>query len=255
MHPFHRIGGGEGQFAGEHLVEGDPQGVEIAAEIDRPVHPAGLFGGHVGERPGDHLRRRRGLALARQTRGDAEAHEPDLAGDRVHQNIRRLDVLVDEAALVNLTKRRSDADREAQKRRDLPGPPHEPQQGLAAGVLDQERKPPLVRLQPQGPGGPGRIELLSQCIGVLQPREGFGRGLRRRGHGGEERERFAIPHASGQDELPVLPKSFSRMSGRSRHARASGAGLIAETTAGRSMVEAATVPDLIEAARRKQTVR
>ena len=66
VHPFHRIGGGEGQFAREHLVEGDPQGVEIAAEIDRPVHPAGLFGGHVGERPGDHLRRRRGLALARQ---------------------------------------------------------------------------------------------------------------------------------------------------------------------------------------------
>ena len=80
---------------------------------------------------------------------------------------------------MNLSKRRSDADREAQKRRDLPGPPHEPQQGLAAGVLAQERKPPLVRLQPQWPGCPGRIELLSQCIGVLQPREGFGRGLRR----------------------------------------------------------------------------
>ena len=104
MHPFHRIGGGEGQFAGQHLVEGDAQGVEVAAEIDRPVHPAGLFGGHVGERPGDHLRRRRGLALARQTRGNAEAHEPDLAGDRVHQNVRRLDVLVDEAALVNLSQ-------------------------------------------------------------------------------------------------------------------------------------------------------
>ena len=78
VHPFHRIGGGEGQFAGEHLVEGDAQGVEIAAEIDRPVHPARLFGGHVGERPGDHFRRRRRLALARQTRGDAKAGEPDL---------------------------------------------------------------------------------------------------------------------------------------------------------------------------------
>ena len=86
---------------------------------------------------------------------------------------------MDEAALVNLSKRRGDADREAQKRRDLQGLPEEPQQGLAAGVLHQERKPPLVKLQPQGPGGPGRIELLSQRIGVLQPREGFRRGLRR----------------------------------------------------------------------------
>jgi hypothetical protein len=55
----------------------------------------------------------------------------------VHQNIRRLDILVDEAALMNLSKRRSDADGEAQKRRNLPGPPQELQQGLATGVLDQ----------------------------------------------------------------------------------------------------------------------
>ena len=63
---------------------------------------------------------------------------------------------------------------EAQKRRNRQGLPEEPQQGLAAGVLAQERKPPLVRLQPYGPGGPGRIELLSQRIGVLQPRDGLG---------------------------------------------------------------------------------
>ena len=77
VHPLHRIGGGEGKFAGQHLVEGDAERIEIAAGIDRAVHPAGLFGRHVGERPGDHLRRRGGLALARQTRGDAEAGEPD----------------------------------------------------------------------------------------------------------------------------------------------------------------------------------
>src|SRR3984957_13998507 len=122
MHPFHRIGCGEGQFARQHLVEGHAQSVEIAAEIDRPIHPTRLFGGHVGECPGDHLRRRRGLALTWQTRGDAKAYEPDLAGDGVDQNIRRTDVLMDEAALVNLTKRRSDADGEAQKRRNLPRP-------------------------------------------------------------------------------------------------------------------------------------
>ena len=179
VHPFHRVGGGEGQFARQHLVEGDPERVEIAAGVDRPIHPAGLFGGHVGERPRDHLRRRRGLALAWQARGDAKAHEPDLAGDGIHQKVRRLDVLMDEAALVNLGKRGSNADRKAQKRGDLQGPSHEPQQGLPAGVLDQERRPALVRFQPQGPGRPGRIERLSQRMGALQPRQGLGRGLRR----------------------------------------------------------------------------
>ena len=174
VHPFHRISGGEGQFARQHLIEGHAQRVEVAAGIDRPVHPPGLFGRHVGERPGDHLRRRRGLALAWQTRGDAKAGQPGVAGDGVHQNIRRLDVLMDEAALVNLSQRRSDADGEAQKRHDLGGLPQELQQGLPTGVLHQKRKPPLVKFQPQRPGGPGRIELLSQRIGVLKPRQGFG---------------------------------------------------------------------------------
>ena len=48
-----------GKTAGEHLVERDAERVEVAAGIDRAVHPPGLFGGHVGERPGDHLGRRR----------------------------------------------------------------------------------------------------------------------------------------------------------------------------------------------------
>ena len=57
VHPLHRIGRGERQWAREHLVEGDAERVEIAAGVDRPVHPSGLFGRHVGERAGDDLRR------------------------------------------------------------------------------------------------------------------------------------------------------------------------------------------------------
>jgi hypothetical protein len=38
-----------------------------------------------------------------------------LAGCGVHQNIRRLDVLMDEAALVDLSKGHGDADGETQK--------------------------------------------------------------------------------------------------------------------------------------------
>jgi hypothetical protein len=78
-----------------------------------------LFGSHVGERSGNDLRRRRVLALAWQTRGDAKAGKPGVAVDGIHQNIRRLDVLMDEAALVNLNNRRGDAHREAQKHRNL----------------------------------------------------------------------------------------------------------------------------------------
>ena len=72
MDPFHRIGRAERQCAGEHLIERDAERIEVAAGIDRAVHPSGLFGGHVGERAGDGLGRLGRLALARQTRGDAE---------------------------------------------------------------------------------------------------------------------------------------------------------------------------------------
>ena len=78
MDPLHRIGGGERQRAGEHLVEGDAERIEIAAGVDRAVHSSGLFGRHVGERAGDDLGRLGRLPLARQARGDAEPGEPHL---------------------------------------------------------------------------------------------------------------------------------------------------------------------------------
>ena len=79
VHPFHGIGRGERQGAGEHLVKRDAERVEVAAGIDRAVHPSGLFGCHVGERAGDGLGRVGRLALARKARGDAEPGEPALA--------------------------------------------------------------------------------------------------------------------------------------------------------------------------------
>jgi hypothetical protein len=57
VHPFHRVRGHKGQGTGEHFVQGDPERIEIAPGIDRTVHTPGLFGRHVGERPGDELGR------------------------------------------------------------------------------------------------------------------------------------------------------------------------------------------------------
>ncbi len=143
VHPLHRIGGGEGQLARQHLVEGDAQGIEIAAGIDRPVHPAGLFRRHVGERPGDHLRRRGGLVLARQTRGDAEARQPHAAGCRVHQDICRLDVLVDEASLMHLAERPRERDRDAQELRYSSGRPSSRSSGSPPGSSSTSVMRPL----------------------------------------------------------------------------------------------------------------
>ena len=65
VHPLHRIGRGERQKAREHLVERDAERVEVAAGIDRTIHPSGLFGRHVGECTGDRFRRLGRLSLTR----------------------------------------------------------------------------------------------------------------------------------------------------------------------------------------------
>ena len=132
MDPFHGIGGREGQRPGQHLVEGDAQGVEIAAGIDRAIHPAGLLRRHIGKAAGDDLGRRRRLALARQPRGDAEAGQADIAGG-VDEQIFRLDVLVDEAAPMQLPQRRRQRNGEAEEARQLKRLPQDPVEGFAAG--------------------------------------------------------------------------------------------------------------------------
>ena len=154
-----------------------PRAVEIAPGIDRPVHAAGLFGRHVGERPGDHLGRLGGLALARQTRGDAEAGQPDRAGRGVHEDVGRLDVLVDEAPLVELAQRGRQADGHAQERRNLPRLSQEPIERLAAGVLEHEHRPTLATNQRERPSRPVGVKLVPKRIFVLKPLQDSWNGM------------------------------------------------------------------------------
>ena len=55
--PFQGVGRVKWQRARKHLIQGDAQGVKIAAGIDRTIHAAGLLGRHVGQRAGNDLRR------------------------------------------------------------------------------------------------------------------------------------------------------------------------------------------------------
>ena len=118
VHPFHRIGGGKGQRPRQHLVEGDAEGVQITARIDRAVHSPGLLRRHVGESSGDLLGRLGVGVLARQTGGNAEAGEPDGATRHIYQDVRRLDVLMNESVRVRLAQRPRERDPDAQERRD-----------------------------------------------------------------------------------------------------------------------------------------
>ena len=163
VHPFHGIGGGERQDAREHLVKRDAERVEIAAGIDRAVHPSGLLGRHVGERAGDGLGRLGRLAFARQARGDAEAGEPDFVGSVIRPGCWRLDVFVDEAALVKLAREpRRCRSRGARTRPTSMGAPSRRSSGSPPGSSSTSMVRPPSRYKLQRPHRPGTVELILQ---------------------------------------------------------------------------------------------
>src|SRR5260370_9785770 len=112
--PRRGVGGGEWQRAGEHLVKGDAQRVEIAAGINRAIHAAGLLGCHIGERAGNNLGRYGRLALARQLGCNSESSEPDVIGI-VDEHIPRLDVLMYEAMPMDMAERCRQANSDTQE--------------------------------------------------------------------------------------------------------------------------------------------
>ena len=180
MHPLQRIGGAERQSAREHLVQGDAQRVEVAARIDRAVHPASLFRRHVSERAGNDLRRRGRLALVRQPGRDPESGEPDVA-EVVDKHVRRLDVFVDHPVAVDLTEGCHQADRDAQNACQLERVPRsaikDPIQGFAARVLEHEHRPPFVTSECHGQEGPRRIKFGRERVFMLEPPKALRRWL------------------------------------------------------------------------------
>jgi len=160
VHPLHGIDRSERQGAREHLEERDAQRVEVAAGIDRAVHSAGLFGGHVGEGAGDGLGRLGRRSLSKQPRGDAEPGEPDFVGHAVDEDIGRLDVLMDEAAPMRLAESARNADGQAQEASRLQGYADQRAERLTVRILEHQHGPTAVAHELQRPHRPCPVQLI-----------------------------------------------------------------------------------------------
>ena len=86
---------------------------------------------------------------------------------------------MNEAPAVESAERNREADGHAQKLGQLERVPHKTLEDLAARILEQEHRPPLVIHQSQGPRRPGRLQRIRNCIGVLEPRHNCRRGMLR----------------------------------------------------------------------------
>src|SRR5580698_1317998 len=171
VNPFQRIGSSEWKRAGKHLVQGDAQRVEIAASIDRAIHAPGLFRGHVGEGARNGLGRGRRLALARQPGRDAKAGEPYLIR-AVGKYVLRLDVFVDQPALVSVAERRCQVSGKAQKmhqiERLLLALLKNAVERLAARVGENQDCPPFLTRERQRLGSPRGLQFGGERVFVLE---------------------------------------------------------------------------------------
>src|SRR5215472_15920049 len=107
--------------------------------------------------------------LARQTRGNAEAGEPGRAARHVHQDIRWLDVLVDQAPPMDVLERRSDSEGDMQDLSYLKRPPQQPVERLAARICEHQGRAILALRERQRPRRPARVQFSAERVFMLEP--------------------------------------------------------------------------------------
>ena len=115
VHPADRVAGREREPAGEQLIVGDAERVQIGSTVDGAVHAPGLLGRDIREGLLEQALRARGGLLARHPRGGAEVGDLDPAGLGIEEDAARVEVLVNEPAAVDVPDRGRHRDREREK--------------------------------------------------------------------------------------------------------------------------------------------
>jgi len=102
----------------------------------------------------------RRLPFARETRGEAEPGQPHLAGRLVEQDVRWLDIFVNEPALVKSAESGGNSDGEAQKASHLHGRADQPVDRLTPLVFEHQRRPTGFAYEVQRAHRPRPVEFV-----------------------------------------------------------------------------------------------
>lgn len=182
--------------AGEHLVEGDAERVEVGAVVGRPVGASGLLGRQVGQ---GALEGRAALLRRGEAGGQAEVAELDHPGVEVDEHVGRLDVLVDHLGGVDLPEDVGQRGGGAQEGLDLHSLlADDRRQRQPAEVLEHEADPVPEPLDAEGMDDPGQAQLAGDVVLLTQPGDVLGRRVLT----GQELDdhRRAVGAAPGADE-------------------------------------------------------
>jgi hypothetical protein len=145
--------------ARQHFMESDAQRIIIGAAIYSPIHPARLFRRHVRQRAFQQTGIDRLLFLPLQYGGQAEINEPEFSAGAVQQEVARIDILVDDAAAMDVADDGRPLDGEIQKRCDIRSAGRDDfRRRPAVECLQYQRPAIMLLLQGIGPGNPSRLD-------------------------------------------------------------------------------------------------
>ena len=169
-----RILRGERQPAGEQLVERDPERVEVAPAIDPPVVAAGLLGRDVVQRAFEVVDLVDDGPLALELGRDPEVDDADGLRRRDDDDVRRVDVLVDDAAGVDAFDRAGERQRELELARERGRrDPQQPVQREPLDVFHHEDRDSVVIDPPEHLDGERAARLRGQALLPDQRRDGL----------------------------------------------------------------------------------
>ena len=136
----------------------------------------------------------------------------DFAVGAVHQNVGRLEVLVDKIALVQLAHRHGDADGETQEAPDLQGGAEQPLERLeTADVLEHQHRAAAIAHDLQRPDRPRSVQLFLQSVFVGEAIEARARRVRSDGQDDQDGAPAAVltqTPPSAEDAFAVLPQNL-----------------------------------------------
>jgi hypothetical protein len=186
----------KGQPPGQELVEDDAEAVEVRPPIHRPVHAPGLLGGDVGQRALDAGGGLGGV----EPSADVEVDEAKLQRQGVHDDVRRLDVPVDDPLGVDGLQRGGQIPRDPQRvvQGEVLGGVEQVLEGGGAGVFEHQHQPVAVGQQIEGPHHMGAVDAGQQP--VLPADLGHVPRRRQRGPGGLENDGRAVGSFSAVDD-------------------------------------------------------
>ena len=115
MHQPHRVGGAKRWHTSQHFIKSDPQRIKIGTVIERAVHAPGLFRRQIRQRAFQMAGALQLWGLAGKLGGNPEINDLHLASFKVHDQIGRINVFVDQVPLMNLVQTPSQGQGQCQK--------------------------------------------------------------------------------------------------------------------------------------------